>query len=60
MTAPVWMNAVIGDFGRAAVEDAGVVVHVLAEVVESSVGGMNEALRQTPAGQAKEIIVLKQ
>ena len=26
---------------------------VLAEVVESSVGGMNEALRQTPAGQAK-------
>lgn len=33
---------------------------VLAEVVESSVGGMNEALRQTPAGQAKEIIVLKQ
>ena len=33
---------------------------VLAEVVESSVGGMNEALRQTPSGQAKEIIVLKQ
>lgn len=30
---------------------------VLAEVVESSVGGMNEALRQTPAGQAKVIIV---
>ncbi len=26
---------------------------VLAEVVESSVGGMNEALRQTPSGQAK-------
>ena len=26
---------------------------VLAEVVESSVGGMNEALRQTPAGKAK-------
>lgn len=26
---------------------------VLAEVVEGSVGGMNEALRQTPAGQAK-------
>lgn len=26
---------------------------VLAKVVESSVGGMNEALRQTPAGQAK-------
>lgn len=30
---------------------------VLAEVVESSVSGMNEALRQTPAGQAKVIIV---
>ena len=28
---------------------------VLAEVVESSVGGMNEALRQTPAGQAKAL-----
>ena len=33
---------------------------VLAEVVESSVGGMNEALRQTPAGQAKAIIVPRQ
>ena len=33
---------------------------VLAEVVESSVGGMNEALRQTPAGQAKAIILPRQ
>lgn len=30
---------------------------VLAEVVESSVGGMNEALRQTPAGKANAIIL---
>ena len=28
---------------------------VLAEVVESSVGGMNEALRQTPAGKAQAL-----
>ena len=33
---------------------------VLAEVVESSVGGMNEALRQTPAGQANAIILPRQ
>ena len=33
---------------------------VLAEVVESSVGGMNEALRQTPSGQANAIILPRQ